>query len=205
MEYMEELLLFFRSFRAELLLIVLSSFIFVVSGVLFMSERNVPVDQYPVTQEEPVVIRVEVAGAVKKPDVYSFNENTRLKDVLEKAILSDSADRIYISRTFNLARYVKDQEKIYVPSQEEVNQGLFPTDTSSLLQRSSYVETERPILVDINLATLPELDALPGIGKTTAQKIIDARPYSSINELTDKKILSLKQFNQLKHTISVGE
>lgn len=58
-------------------------------------------------------------------------------------------------------------------------------------------------LIGINSATEKELDTLSGIGPVTAQKIVGNRPYASINELLDKKIVGSKVFSQIKDKISI--
>jgi competence protein ComEA len=58
-------------------------------------------------------------------------------------------------------------------------------------------------LINLNLATPAQLDSLPGVGPVTAQKIIDSRPYSTLEELLNKKIVTDKVFTQIKDRISV--
>ena len=59
-------------------------------------------------------------------------------------------------------------------------------------------------LVDINSATQAELESLKGVGPATAKKIIDGRPYKSVDELT-KAGLSAKTVDTLKPFVTVGK
>jgi DNA uptake protein ComE-like DNA-binding protein len=55
--------------------------------------------------------------------------------------------------------------------------------------------------VDINSATKEELEALPGIGPATSQKIIDNRPYRAKSDLLKDKIVTAKEYSKIKGSI----
>lgn len=155
-------------------------------------------------------IAVEIAGAVVKPDVYEVAQNTRLKDILAKAGgLSQDADSTFFHRNFNLARVVKDQEKYYVPSVYEIGEGLYSESLRTVetgIQTYATMEPQTnltPKRVSMNAATVAELDSLPGIGAITAQKIIQNRPYTSVNELIEKKVVKNATFNAIRDLITL--
>ena len=56
-------------------------------------------------------------------------------------------------------------------------------------------------LIDINTATEADLDAIPGIGKAYAKKIIDGRPYDNKSQLVSKKVLPQSVYNKVKDKI----
>lgn len=57
--------------------------------------------------------------------------------------------------------------------------------------------------VNINTATLDELDGLQGIGASTAQKIIDARPYSEIEDIKNVSGIGDSKYEQIKNEICI--
>lgn len=136
---------------------------------------------------------VDIGGAVQKPGLYRFSSETRVHDVLVKAGgLSEDADREYVSKVINLASKVSDGEKIYIPRIGEEN--------SVDVAGTSSVKSGK---VNINKATVADLVPLPGIGEVTAQKIISGRPYSSVDQLLEKKVVSSKVFEEIKDSVSV--
>jgi competence protein ComEA len=149
-------------------------------------------------------IAVDIAGAVNRPGVYYLPQPARLNDLLEKAEgLSEQANHVYVSRSLNLAKTLSDQDKIYIPSLGEEapefsnNQGQI-----ARVQNSADILSEGPLL-NINSASKAELEDLPGIGQITAEKIIEGRPYSSVEELSNNGILKPNVFSDIKAKISI--
>lgn len=167
------------------------------------------------TSTDKVNIFVDVSGSVKNPNLYQVNYGARIKDVVDIAGgLSDDADVMFFNRNFNLARVVSDQEKIYIPSSMEINNGIFIQNQRTL----DYVlpvisentgdvniaptDTDNQI-INLNSATIEELDQLPGIGQVTANKIIANRPYTILEELLTKKVVNKGVFEKIKNLINL--
>ncbi|HYM65593.1 MAG TPA: helix-hairpin-helix domain-containing protein, partial [Candidatus Sulfotelmatobacter sp.] len=111
--------------------------------------------------------------------------------------LSEDADRDYISKNINLAQKLSDGAKIYIPKIGEVV-SLNQNSESNVLGVQAQTS-----LININSATSESLDSLPGVGPVTAQKIINSRPYATIDELLSKKIVSNSVFTKIKDKITV--
>jgi len=138
-------------------------------------------------------IVIDVEGAVISPGVYNLSQNARIKDALIAAGgLSSRADREWVAKNLNLAAKLNDASKVYIPfvGETQVQGYSFGTTVSSFG------------LININTASLGELDTLSGVGQTTAQKIIDGRPYQTIDELVSKKIVKKSVFEKIKDKIA---
>ena len=141
-------------------------------------------------------IIIDVEGAVINPGVYSLKTGSRIQDSLIAAGgLSQEADRAYIEKNINLATALTDGQKIYIPKLSDMKKTGVVDGVSMDSSFSSKI--------NINSASISDLDSLSGIGVVTAQKIIDARPYNSIDDLLNRKIVSSKVFEQIKDKISV--
>ena len=118
--------------------------------------------------------------------------------------LTKNADNGFFNRNYNLSRILVDQEKIYVPSVWEVSNGYFIENKQTLNFITAVEKAKANIeIININKGTIDELDTLPGIGKVTAEKIINNRPYSSIEELVSKKVVNKSVFEKIKNLISL--
>jgi competence protein ComEA len=141
-------------------------------------------------------IIVEISGEVLKPGVYELDPGSRVNDLLiVGGGLTAQADREWVGKNINLAQKLTDGVKIYIPRKEvensEKNKPL-ANDTDSV-----------PKKININLASMAELDSLWGVGEATAQKIIEARPFQKPEELLEKKIVKSNVWEAIKDQVTV--
>lgn len=167
----------------------------------------------PVPSPVDVYIAVDVSGAVLEPDVYKLKVGARLGEAIDMAGgLASTADRLFVSRNYNFARKLSDQEKIYIPYYSDTSSGIFVEEPRILdyLQPlgSQNESTEMSVspsdeTVSINSASLSQLDTLPGVGPVTAQKIIDNRPYESVDDLLLKQVVKVSVFEDIESMLSL--
>lgn len=137
-------------------------------------------------------IKVDIGGAVLKPGLVEIPVNSRVQDVLITAGgLDPKADRSYIAKYINLAQQIADGMKIYIPFEGE----SVATDTNSLEVTGLY---------NLNTSTQGQLEELDGVGPATAKRIISDRPYSAIEDLTKKRIISISLYEKIKDKITIN-
>jgi competence protein ComEA len=153
-------------------------------------------------------IFIDVSGEVLRPGVYELDPDSRIQDALNKAGgLSPNADREYVSKSLNLALRISDGMKIYIPAVGEESPPSVVSNQGSMQNQGNQgglkSVSSQASLISINSASQTELESLPGIGPVTAGKIINARPYSSIQELLEKKSVGQSVFEKIKEMISL--
>ena len=145
----------------------------------------------PITIAEPEIF-VDVTGAVNNPGVYTLTGRSRVIDAIKAA--GDSAPGADLS-TINLARMLNDGEQIYVDS----------TFVNSSGQRVSKKVSSGPI--NINRATLRQLDALDGIGPVIAGRIIEYRKkngsFLTVDDLQKVSGIGAAKFAQIKSKVRI--
>lgn len=142
-------------------------------------------------------IIVYICGAVKENKVVKLKENSRIYDAIEAVGgFTKDADVINI----NLAAILEDGEKIYIPKKgEEIN-----NETTTYLNSSSYEKNNK---ININSATQTQLESIPGIGPSTALKIInyreEHRKFNNIEDIKNVSGIGAAKFEKIKDYIYV--
>ena len=147
----------------------------IVAGLLYLTVRSpagVPVELLPSPTPEPIV--VYVSGAVKRPGVYKLPYESRLVDAVQLA--GGFLDDANISQV-NLADKVVDGEQIVIPGGSTIPTPQLTIGGNGLLFTPTPPAGQ---LVNVNTASAEELDQLPGIGPTAAQKIVEYRTANGL-------------------------
>jgi competence protein ComEA len=193
----------FARYRAYLAMSVL--FIVVLAGTIFLLRRPESSAVVTITTATPrptatpASIIVDVRGAVNKPGVYALPLGSRVQDALTQAgDVTIHAD----ARSLNLARRLNDGEQIYVLTVGEATPTPLPASG-----KAAPTATKVSGKININTATLAELDTLPGIGPAIAQRIIDYRTQSgdfkTIEDVKKVRGIGDALFSQIKDLITV--
>lgn len=186
----------------------LKSILYMASGVLFglfiavlvwVVARNPSgqaVTLRPVPTEKPLV--VHITGAVPRPGVYALAQGSRVQDAISAAggFLAE-AEKTGI----NLARALEDGEQLDIPYVEGASPVILEEPAAT---EAPVVSTE---LININFASQVELESLPGIGPTTAQKIIQYReqngPFITTEDIINVPGIGPGTYERIKDLITV--
>ncbi|MEU7826841.1 ComEA family DNA-binding protein [Catellatospora sp. NPDC049133] len=147
----------------------------------------------PVTSPSPLTLVVAVTGRVRKPGLVRLPPGARVADAIEAAggVLPDTD-----LSTVNLARKVTDGELIAIGVP-----GVAAADGPA----AGAGPGAGP--VNLNTATLAQLDALPGVGPVLAQRILDHRArhgdFRSVGDLRQVEGIGESKFAQLKDLVTV--
>ena len=146
------------------------------------------------TKDEKVFIYV--SGAVNSPGVIEIDDNSRVKDAIEKAGgLKENADLTNI----NLAEKLEDEKKIYIPAEGE--------NTSKEVVEELNNQESQKLKVNINTANSSELQKLPGIGPSLAESIVEYRKqngrFASVEDIKKVSGIGENKFNKIKEYIRI--
>jgi competence protein ComEA len=138
----------------------------------------------------PKLLVVDVAGAVRRPGLYRLRSGSRIDDAIAAA--GGPKPRAQLGAV-NLAAPVADGEQVVVP-------GRGATTGVGAATPSAGSSPTAPL--DLNTATLEQLESLPGIGPVTAQKILDYRQqhgaFHAVDELQGVPGIGPAHMAQLK-------
>lgn len=140
------------------------------------------------------VVVVDVEGAVVHPGIVELAAGSRVADaIIAAGGYGPDADLAAAAAQVNLAAQVRDGQQILVPliGSPSASGGGTATDG----------------LVDLNSASPEALDALPGIGPVTVEKIVAARAeqtFASLEELVTRKVLTNAQLTKIRDLVTLG-
>lgn len=147
------------------------------------------------TTNDPIMY-VDVKGNVHRPGMYAFTDEERVFDIIEKAGgLTAHADE----KQINFAAKVSDQQVLYIPQVGEE----MPQFAEEVKEKEQPEEKK----VNLNTASLAELQELPGIGAMKAQEIINYREangsFQTIESLKEISGFGEKTVEKLKNFVTI--
>ncbi len=172
------------------------------SGLLFLvnnQPRGEAITLRPAPTRAPMIIYV--SGAVHSPGVYHLEAGSRVEDAINLA--GGVLENAYVYN-LNLAKNISDGEKISVSFLADPND----PEEDQILEMEIPVQIEIVFPIDLNTATQLELEALPVIGPSKAQDIINYRdshgPFTSIEQIQNVYGIGPSTFEQVKDLIIIN-
>lgn len=171
-------------------------------------------------EETKEMIIVHISGAVQNEGIVELEVNSRVADAVEKA--GGLKENAYMDE-INLAYLLEDGEKIHIPTIEEQKEkegeeGKKEEEIKKVETTNKYSnaninnvnqkeKTSKQTKININTATQEELDSLPGIGPSTATKILDYRKqngkFKAIEEIKEVSGIGESKYEKIKDQITV--
>jgi competence protein ComEA len=160
------------------------------------SARVVPVRPLaPVSAPAPAAVVVDVVGAVRRPGLYRMRSGDRIADAVARAGGATAKASV---ESINLAAPLADGEQVVVPRAGAADAVAAAGGASGDALPSGPVH--------LSTATVEQLDALPGVGPVTAQKIVDYRTehgaFRSVDELDAIPGIGPARLDQLRDLVA---
>jgi competence protein ComEA len=144
----------------------------------------------------PDRVAVHVAGRVRHPGLVRLPAGSRVQDAIRAAGGATSGADL---DAVNLARRLSDGEQVLVPG---------PGDPAPQPVPGAATTPGVPgVPIDLNTATVEQLDTLPGVGEVTAGRIVayrTAHPFTAVDELLEVPGIGQRRFDQLKDLVTVA-
>lgn len=176
------------------------------TGVIVTTASPRASGSLPPASSEPATIVVDVEGAVVEPGIRELPAGARVADAIAAAGgYAVDADLEAASAAINLAERLSDGAQIVVPrigSGAASGEGSAAGDAAA---DGAGAGDGGP--VDLNSASEEELDALPGIGPVTVERIVEARrerPFESLQDAVDRGVLDRGQLEEIEGLATAG-
>lgn len=152
-------------------------------------------------------ILVHITGSVKSNGIVILKEGARIIDAIEAA--GGETEDADVNK-LNLAYELQDGEKLYIPSINDAENLEYITKESGdnvIVEGSGNMVSNKEEIININTANKDELTKLPGIGESTANKIITYREengkFKDIEEIKNVPGIGNAKFESIKDSITV--
>jgi competence protein ComEA len=147
-------------------------------------------------------VAVHVAGRVRRPGLVQLPAGSRVQDAIRAAGGPTSGAAL---DAVNLARKLTDGEQIRVPAPGDPAPPLPPDAAGPGASGGPGGAPSAPL--DLNTATVEQLDTLPGVGEVTAGRIVayrTAHPFTAVDELLEVPGIGQRRYDQLKDLVTVA-
>lgn len=172
-------------------------------------ERIFIAEEKNITTTISNIFYVDVKGAVKKPGVYEFKNGDRVIDAINKA---EGITKLGNTSNINLSKRLYSEMVVYIYTDKEIKNGSKIINCNTrcdceALEVNNCIDNETNNKININTASLIELQTLSGIGESKAKDIIKYREdnanFNTIEELKNVSGIGDLIFEKIKDYITV--
>lgn len=202
-----------------IILILILTVAFIIYSIINNNQNNININELIVQNEQEIEneteineeikqetttkIAVHITGEVKKEGLIYLQQGSRIADAIKKA--GGETKEADLSQV-NLAYILEDGQKIYIPNKnEKISEYVTKNSGYNVIEKEDQNKEESK--VNINTATQEELDSLPGIGPSIAQRIIEYRnengKFSKIEDLQNVKGIGDSKYDEIKDNVTV--
>lgn len=164
-----------------------------------------PVGSPTASAPMPTSLVIDVQGGVAEPGVRELPAGSRVADAIAAAGgYATDADLAAAATAINLAQVLADGEQIRVPRVGDASAAVGGDPATSA---APVTGGGGGGLVNLNTATPEELEALPGIGPVTVQKIVAARqeqPFASLDDAVQRGVINRGQLEDIQAVATAG-
>lgn len=158
------------------------------------NSNSITSNEKSVTEQETYIV-CEIKGLVNKPGVYKLKRDSRVKELIEA---SGGVTSTGTTDNINLAKKLNDGEVVVVQDKNT---------TVPLATGSTTVKDTKTNKININTASKEELESIPGIGKVTAENIINYRekngPFKKVEDIKNVDRIGEKTFIKIEEFIKI--
>jgi competence protein ComEA len=170
-------------------------------GAEVVPERSGDVTAAALAAPSAAAITVDVDGAVVRPGLITLPVGSRIGDAIMAAGgFAPTADA-RAAAAINLAAALADGDQVTVPDRDAVSRAGVAASSAP----GGQAAASSPGPIDLDRATVAELDTLPGIGPVTANKIVAARdeaPFQRVDDLLTRKLVGPATFEKIKALVT---
>ena len=152
---------------------------------------------------EKEYIKIHITGQIKNSGIIELEVGSRISDAIEKAGgITEFANLDEV----NLAYCLEDGQKLYIPSIEEKDVEYITENNGENIIQDTKVSSASKV-ININKADKEDLEKIPGVGPSMAEKIVNYREengyFNSIEDLKNISGIGEKKFESMREYISV--
>lgn len=180
-------------------------------GALFTGASGAPITSAAPASGGPAVIVVDVQGGVAQPGIRELPAGSRVADAIDAAGGYAADADLEAASALNLAAPVTDGGQVRVPRIGDAVAAAPGPSTAAAGGGAAGGGANGggggSGQVNLNTATPEELEALPGIGPVTVQKIVAARterPFASLEDAVERGVINRGQLEDIQGIATAG-